>query len=182
VTAEMVTNTAEGATAILRDKRDEQDYTVAKINGNLWMTQNLAIGCNTDGSRNTVTLTSADSNVSSDYTLSASDVPDFDSSNNSSTSGYTTAAMMCSSNSSYGAWYNYKAATAGTITGNPNETDASKDICPAGWRLPTDSEQSGIISQATAFSPVTGGNYGSGSIDDTGSGYWWSATADGGAY
>ena len=179
VTADIVANTADGTTATLTDKRDEKTYTVAKINGALWMTQNLAVGCNGSGSTygssvSSKSLTSSDSNVSTTWStptalLSAS-------ANSSSTSGYTTAAMQCSS--TYGAWYNYAAATAGTITGSSNSTAATYDICPAGWRLPTRSEFSGITSYSDAFSPVTGGYYYYGSLDGTGYGTWWSATAN----
>ena len=172
---------SEGDTRTLRDLRDDQEYSVAKIGDTVWMTRNLAIGCDGSGSsygsgRTTRSLTSSDSNVSDTWSTSSAEA--INSSNTSVTSGYTTAAMQC--NSTYGAWYNYKAATAGTITGNPNSTNATKDICPSGWRLPTNSEQSGITSSASAFSPVTGGRYDNGSLGSEGYGFWWSATSYGG--
>ena len=37
----------------------------------------------------------------------------------------------------YGTLYNYCAASAGTICISSNSSDASYDLCPAGWRLPT---------------------------------------------
>ena len=37
----------------------------------------------------------------------------------------------------YGTLYNYYAASAGTISGTSNSNNATYDICPAGWRLPT---------------------------------------------
>ena len=83
--------------------------------------------------------------------------------------------MKCSE--TYGAWYNYVAATAGTIAGNPNTTDATKDVCPNGWRLPSHSEQSNIASYVTPYSPTNGGAYETGVIGNTSSGYWWSATS-----
>ena len=39
MTPSIAANTAEGATASLTDRRDGKVYTVAKINGNMWMTQ-----------------------------------------------------------------------------------------------------------------------------------------------
>lgn len=41
------------------------------------------------------------------------------------------------SGTAYGTLYNYYAASAGTISGSINFNNASYDICPAGWRLPT---------------------------------------------
>ena len=59
--------------------------------------------------------------------------------------------------------------------------DATQDICPKGWRLPTNSKMSSITSYASAFSPVYSGYYTNGSLYGTGSsGSWWSATALGG--
>ncbi|MBO7657182.1 DUF1566 domain-containing protein, partial [Candidatus Saccharibacteria bacterium] len=154
------------------DSRDNQSYTAAKLgDGKVWMTKNLAIGCNGDNRRD-VSLSSANSNVSS-YTINTTNVGNL----TADTSGsYTQAYMQC--NVTYGAWYNYMAATAGTISGNSNSTNATSDICPKGWRLPTHAEQQAITSYRSAFSPVTGGFYYEGSLKFTGVGYWWSSTAD----
>ena len=180
VTSELVSSIADGTTATLTDSRDNQSYTVAKINGNLWMTRNLAIGCNGTGSTygssiSSKALTSANSNVSSDWSTPTALLST--SANSSSSSGYTTAAMQC--NATYGGYYNYKAATAGTISGSSNIGAQTYDICPKGWRLPTQSEFNGITGSPSAFSPVYSGSYNNGSLSSTGSsgyGYWWSST------
>ncbi len=178
----------DGDSTTLRDARDNQTYTVAKINGNYWMTRNIAIGCAGTGSTYSATissksLTSSNSNVNSSWSTPTALLST--SANSSETSGHTTAAMQC--HATYGGYYNYKAATAGTISGSSNSTNATYDICPKGWRLPTYHEfyyeLSGIESLASAFSPVYSGYYGSGKLYYTGSsGYWWSATADDSAY
>ena len=170
VTAEICAASAEGETATLIDARDNSDYTVAKINGACWMTQNLRLA----GGQ---TLTSEESNV-----ISSWEFP-----NNSLTLGnsYTEARSILSDNPDpdtaleYGGYYNYCAASAGTVCNDTMMQNATQDICPKGWRLPTNSEQSGITSYTSAFSPVLSGYYYRGSLDYTGSsGYWWSATAD----
>ena len=146
------------------DSRDNNSYTVRYINGNCWMTQNLRLS----GGR---TLTSADSNVASSWYFP----------NTSLTSGniYTDAYSTISSNTSYGGYYNFCAASAGTNCQDSTRYDTTYDICPKGWRLPTSNEQSGITGYASAFSPVYSGHYGSGSLRNTGSyGYWWSSTAN----
>ncbi|MBO7657683.1 DUF1566 domain-containing protein, partial [Candidatus Saccharibacteria bacterium] len=160
------------------DSRDSQQYTAAKLgDGRVWMTRNLAIGCNGSGSsygssRKNASLSSSDSNVSSSYTINTSNVSNL---TTDTLGNLTKAYMQC--NPTYGAWYNYMAATAGTISGNSNTTEATSDICPSGWRLPTYAEQQAITSYTTAFSPVTGGVYIKGSLGGTGNGYWWSSTA-----
>lgn len=164
LTAAQCSGSSDGATATLRDRRDNNTYTIAKINGNCWMTQNLRLS----GGR---TLTSADSNVASSWYFP----------NTSLTSGddsYTDAYSTISSNTSYGGYYNFCAASAGTNCQSSTKYNTTYDICPKGWRLPTRSEQRGITSYASAFSPVDSGFYDYGSLRHTGSnGYWWSSTA-----
>ena len=145
------------------DQRDNNEYTVRYINGACWMTQNLRLPGGT-------MLTSSDSNVTSNYTLPNSSASGFNS--------YTVANMYNGTSTSYGAYYNYCAASAGTVCSSSSAQDATQDICPKGWRLPTYNEQNGIRSYVSAFSPVYSGRYSNGSLDRAGSyGYWWSATA-----
>ena len=163
VTAEICASTTEGTKATLTDRRDNSTYTVAKINGNCWMTQNLRLS----GGRK---LTPADSNVTRDYTLPTTQLA-------GNIGSYTAPQTTISSNTSYGGYYNYCAASAGTVCSQTQE-NAAQDICPKGWRLPILAEQDGITSYVSAFSPVYSGNYSDGSLYDTGSyGRWWSATA-----
>ncbi len=178
LTAAQCSTLASSGNISVRDRRDNQDYTVRYINSKCWMTRNLAIGCNGSGSTYSAdiksrSLTSTYSNVSTSWStptalLSAASASTL-------TADYSAGRMQC--DSTYGAWYNYYAATAGTISTNSNTTAASKDICPKGWRLPTNDEFSGITSSATAFSPVAGGYYSYGALGARSSGYWWSATS-----
>ena len=146
------------------DSRDGSDYTVRYINGACWMTQNLRLAGGTK-------LTTSDSNVTRNYTLPTTQL-------GGNGYSYTAPQTTISSNTSYGGYYNYCAASAGTVCNNTMTQDATQDICPKGWRLPTSGEQSGIRRYASALSPVYSGGYTGGSLDETGSrGYWWSATA-----
>lgn len=164
MTSEICAVSAEGETATLIDARDGSDYTVAKINGNCWMTQNLRLAGGT-------ALTTSDSNVTRNYTLPTTQLA-------GNSFSYTAPQTTISSNTSYGGYYNYCAASAGTVCNDTTEQDATQDICPKGWRLPTYNEQSGITSYTSAFSPVLSGYYYNGSLGNTGSyGYWWSAPA-----
>ena len=145
------------------DQRDGNVYTVRYINGACWMTQNLRLS----GGR---TLTSADSNVASSWSFPSTPLA-------GSSSSYTAPQVTISSNTSYGGYYNYCAASAGTSCSNSSSSNTIYDICPKDWRLPTNDEQNGIASHMADFSPVTGGWYGSGTLYGTANGYWWSSTA-----
>ena len=146
------------------DSRDNNTYTVRYINGACWMTQNLRLS----GGR---TLTSADSNVASSWS--------FPSASLTYGNSYTAAYSTISSDASYGGYYNYCAASAGTNCQTSSTFNTTYDICPKGWRLPTLNEMGGITSYTSAFSPVLSGVYNNGTLRDTGSnGYWWSATAN----
>ena len=161
---------ASDADFTVTDRRDDNDYTVRYINGACWMTQNLRLSSGR-------TLTSADSNVAQNW-----EFPDIDLTSGNS---YTEARSIISDNPDpdtaleYGGYYNYCAASAGTVC-SQTQANATQDICPKGWRLPTNSEQSGItgVNYVSAFSSVYSGSYGNGSLNNTGFyGSWWSATA-----
>lgn len=145
------------------DERDGSDYTVRYINGACWMTQNLRLS----GGR---TLTSADSNVVGDWTFPSTPL--------AGSYSYTDPQVTISSNTSYGGYYNFCAASAGTNCQTSSTFNTTYDICPKGWELPSLDQFSGITSYVDAFSPVYSGAYGNGTLSNTGSiGYWWSAIA-----
>ncbi|MBQ6149425.1 hypothetical protein IJI86_00405 [Candidatus Saccharibacteria bacterium] len=172
---------AASGNVTLTDKRDNNDYTVRYINGNCWMTQNLRYQGDTVGSTSTTTswiMKSATSNISTDTTMTMTDLT---AGNSYDVARYhvPTSTQIPSglTANDIGVWYNYAAASAMTITGSSNQNPQTYDICPKGWRLPTNTEQSGITSYASAYSPVTGGDFYGGTLDSTGYGSWWSSTS-----
>lgn len=133
------------------------------------MTQNLRLAGGAD-------LTSADSNVTRDWTLPTTALE-----GNSYT--YTAPQTTLSDNTEYGGYYNYCAASAGTVCQVSTAQDATQDICPKGWKMPSLTEMQTVTSYASAFSPVYGGNYYDGTLENDGSsGTWWSSTANGNIY
>lgn len=126
------TTTATG----VRDTRDNKVYTIKRLaDGNCWMIDNLDLG-RTDIS---VDLTSSNTNLTNTITAATFNswrttygTQTYDAGEFLSLSG-----MDSTSRTAYGTIYNYYAASAGTISGSSNTTDATSDICPAGWRLPT---------------------------------------------
>ena len=192
-----------GDSTTLTDVRDGKTYQVTKINGAYWMTENLRylgdtgstpVSTSSDG---TMVVKSITSNYNSDVTKTLKDLVN-GSNSSSDCYGYANGVFdaytgggwtnLCvhegtDNNGNPTVWYNYSAATVGTIaTTNANTTTATYSICPREWRLPTNSEQSGITSYITAFNPIYGGQYVNGSLNNTlTSGMWWSSsTADGG--
>ncbi|MBO7699079.1 fibrobacter succinogenes major paralogous domain-containing protein [Candidatus Saccharibacteria bacterium] len=180
---------ATGTEFELTDSRDNNEYTVAKLaDGKCWMTENLKLVGNA-----TVGYT--------DLTTTDSDVPTAGFRLTSSNSGTwcTTNSADCDNQSmvlnsgddSYGTYYNWYAATAGTGTyeTSTDGTSVANSICPRGWRLPTGGSSGefqtlyGYYSSASAMmsSPVnfvlSGYRNGSSTYDQGSYGYYWSSTA-----
>ena len=175
MTPEVCANTKEHQTSTLRDIRDGNTYTVAKLkDGKCWMTQNLRIAGKT--------LTSTDSDVTTSYTIPASSLSSFDSGTYDASNAYV---------DSDGGFYTWRTATAGTGTQalSTNGQNTTVSICPKGWRLPT-SGSSGEFrtlynnynsSSALRSNPVNftlSGAVHSNSRRDQGYGYYWSSTVN----
>ena len=178
----------EGQSYTIKDSRDNQDYTIAKLfDGNIWMTKNLNLAGGT-------ALYSDTSNVPDGYpssgnnpyyTLPSSSTSGF--SNDSTAYVYNSGRTACGNNAPCYSYYSYPAATAGT---NPNTdgVNATSDICPAGWRLPAKSEYETLLGTydtaakltASPFLGVYGGLYYNSTfiLGGTG-GVYWSSTASG---
>ena len=122
------------------DTRDGEVYTVQKLaDGNCWMLENLRLG-----RRSLKVLTPEDTNIDTEFTLPAGSYVGFNS--------FTLAQINIESKNDIttygngeekiGVYYNYCAATAGTYCYENGEAtgDATNDICPKGWRLPTGGE------------------------------------------
>ena len=123
----------------LKDKRDNQDYTIAKLkDGKVWMTKNLNLAGGT-------ALYSDTSDVPSGYPSSASTpyytLPDSSTTGfNDSTKAFVYNSDNATDNCADGcySYYSWNAATAMSGTDiTTDNTDAPYSICPAGWHLPT---------------------------------------------
>ena len=175
MTPEVCANTKEHQVATLKDVRDGNTYTVAKLkDGKCWMTQSLRIAGKT--------LTSTDSDVTTSYTIPASSLSSFDSGTYDASNAYV---------DSDGGFYTWRTATAGTGTQalSTNGQNTTVSICPKGWRLPT-SGSSGEFrtlynnynsSSALRSNPVNftlSGAVHNNSRRDQGYGYYWSSTVN----
>ncbi len=148
MTPSICANSAVGATKQLKDTRDNKLYYVTKIKNRTndearcWMTQNLAY----DFVKGKV-LTPNDSDVTANWT-----VPDNALAIGTAGGTEATSLSMWKGNNvtndhgSYGNYYSFGAATAGS--GNAITTSgkaAPASICPAGWRLPTNTESGDLL-------------------------------------
>ena len=123
-----------GDSAFFEDTRNSKTYSVKKLaDGNVWMTQNLDIF-------NGGVISSSDSNIPEGETYSVG----YSTSKPAGfTWGYSNEVHYHDNtdNDKYGTYYNYHGATAGWGDVDAGNTGtAPKDICPKGWRLPTDAE------------------------------------------
>ena len=130
--------TNEDAILTLADNRgttpaDYRTYRIAKLADNkCWMLDNLKLG-STSG---TTTLTSADSNVSSNFTLPQVQTGGSASYDTPTVSG-PVPGDTGSGATNYGYLYNWSAATAGETRTSITTGNAAHSICARGWRLPT---------------------------------------------
>ena len=127
--------------ATLTDTRDNNTYRVRKTADNrCWIVDNLRIV--------NKTIYSTDSNITaSSFTIPASI--------NVFANSTTPQVYYGDNNATYGALYNYYAATAGTGTGTAGPVDS--DICPKGWYLPYGSDFLTSFAAYNAEQGVTGG-------------------------
>ena len=161
-------------TVTLTDTRDNNTYTVSKLaDGRCWMTQNLRII--------NKTITPADSNVTTNYTIPASSLSGFIS--------HDTSNAYVDSDGGFYSWYT---ATAGTGTDalTVNGQDAPASICPKGWRLPTGGSggefqtlynnynSSSILRSNPVHLTLAGDVRSSSRYGQGSSGYYWSSTVE----
>lgn len=120
------------------DTRDNQEYLVQRLaDGNCWMIDDLRLGSselveaisseNTNVSDESTFVLPTSSKITDNYTIAQLNADNAGQSINSfgSTSGKA------------GVYYNYCAASAGTVCSKTTPQAAEEDVCPVGWRLPT---------------------------------------------
>ena len=204
---------------LVYDPRDNEAYYVAELcDGKVWMLDNLRLDLTNSTTLNS--LTTSNTNIINEATLTSlksgnrsageqyasAGFITWDS--NSTASVYNQAKANAASKdvtvTSYGSgsgkvgvYYNYCAASAGSYCYDynvaPEGTNATQDICPAGWRMPTNGSSgehqalyTAYNSNATNFrnalsTPLSGYFY-NGSVRDQGSyGYFWSSTRSSGS-
>lgn len=136
MTPEICAETTVGQTTVLKDTRDNNSYTVAKLkDGNCWMTQNLALKLTTAG------LKAADSDITADWNSSSTYKPTatYTSITSANTKDMNNDAVHSWNNGNgYGTYYTFNAVMAGkgmTATGD-QESIENSSVCPKGWKIP----------------------------------------------
>ncbi|MBO4812588.1 hypothetical protein J5491_00320 [Candidatus Saccharibacteria bacterium] len=137
-----------GDSTKLKDKRDEKEYGIAKINDKYWMTTNLNLAGGTK-------LTPE----STDMTSGSYELPQ--SAPNADFKGvYNSGQTECSESQPCYSYYSYNVATLGRPA-------LPYTICPKGWTLPRRSDFEGLISTyptgaaltSSPFNAVYAGEY-----------------------
>ncbi len=150
--------TVIGSSAYVLDLRDFTSYHIVKaMDGRCWMQDNLALNPLASGVNINSTNTNASSEAITSFLGSVAYSNEFGNyiqpyinvSNKDVISGDIRSDMSSwaiEGKWKVGAYYNYCAATVGTYcygswggwdTNSSSAIDATSDICPAGWRLPT---------------------------------------------
>ena len=181
-------NAAVGTTLTLTDSRDGNEYKVRKLaDGNCWMVENLRL----NGPIPAADLNSTNTNVAagSTFALTASDSGTWCTSYRADCDNQS--MTLDTGNSTYGTYYNWYAATAGTGTYETKaKVNASSSICPRGWRLPTGGDSGefqtlynqypSAANMLDANGPafvLSGERYGDRTDNQGSGGYYWSSTA-----
>ena len=128
------TGTNDDAIRSVTDNRGgtTRTYRIAKLADNkCWMLDNLKLGSTTG----TTTLTSADSNVSSNFILPQVQTGGSASYDTPTVSGPVPGDTGTGA-TNYGYLYNWSAATAGETQASITSGNAAHSICAKGWRLP----------------------------------------------
>lgn len=214
ITTEMIDKSQVGAIAIVKDKRDEEEYVVGKLaDGNLWMLDNLRLDPtevsletlkgNTNASDETLEYFKNGggespypaSGVSSEWTSGSYDLPYI----NTEVKNDIAPLKLGQTSGKIGVYYNFCAASAGSYCyGSGNGSgNATEDICPAGWKLPSSDygttsdygnlgefyDSAGDFASALSLT-FSGELYSNLPTLSNNSGYIysWSSTADGSSY
>ena len=169
-------NTSTSCGTNMIDARTGVSYLTYTISNQCYMEQNLYLPVN-------FTLYAGDSNIYSTTTIKNRQISWTTPTASLTTGNSDTEARMMpgdhADNTSYttGGWYNYCAVSAGTECDNISSANASSDICPKGWRLPTNSEMSNVKKADRTKWKISSGYYFNGNRVFSSYAYWWSATA-----
>ncbi len=160
ITPPIARDTAVGTSKILKDKRDNEEYKVAKLaDGNLWMLDNLRLdptaisqdvlgsydNSNTNAGWYDLRYLKEGGGNSSRGQATEAITAEPDAASNYFTTGHIEARYKDveqttpNGTSKAGVYYNFCAASAGTYCypSGYGEGNATSDICPANWHLPS---------------------------------------------
>ncbi len=178
---------------LVYDKRDEQEYNIQKLaDNNCWLLDNLRLGAESL----TESLSTSNTNMSPSvsFALPTSISEGFNSYTgaqiNTDSANTVASTTYGSASGKIGVYYNYCAASAGTYcyASDSGTGNASYDICPSGWRMPTGGSSGKYQALYTAYSsdatnfrnalstPLSGYYDGSSAYDQGSGGYFWSST------
>ena len=112
-----------------------------------------------------------ESDVTSDITMTYGQL--------TSGNSYTEPRIATGSTTDYGTYYNYCAVSAGEVCNDTTQQDATRSVCPTGWKLPTQAQLNAVPEKDSHFTATSGlaGIYKNGSLVGVDSGFYWSSTS-----
>ena len=198
----------ESPTSVV-DVRDGETYLVQRLaDGNCWLLDNLRLDPTTVTLANLVGNTNASNTTlnylkngggSSPYTATAVNTTWASSSDNKydepkvvTTYKDTTVTSYGAGSGKIGVYYNYCAASAGSYcyTSSSSTGNATEDLCPAGWRMPTGGSSGEYEALYTAYNsdvaafeqalstPLSGLFLNGSALSQGSNGSFWSSTRD----
>ena len=216
VSSSICSAVTRGQTGRLIDTRDSNVYYVGKLKDNkCWMLDNLRLDPANSTTLNNITASNTHASATSidkfkngggttsdKYpTAKINNVAWTSDSQNYYSIPMTINTYKDTTTTSYGAgsgkigvYYNYCAASAGSYcygngkSAGTSSGDATEDLCPSGWRMPTGNTSgesqalytaysSNVSDFQTALSTTLSGSFNSGrTYDQGGYGNWWSST------
>ena len=188
------TGTNDDAIRSVTDNRGgtTRTYRIAKLADNkCWMLDNLKLGSTTG----TTTLTSADSNVSSNFILPQVQTGGSASYDTPTVSGPVPGDTGTGA-TNYGYLYDWSAATAGETQASITSGNAAHSICAKGWRLPVGGAYNSGVGDFADLDRAFGGTgmpawsgetniaqwQHAGPFRGVFAGYWWEGFNDQGSY
>ena len=122
---------------IVIDNRDDEAYYIARLSdGNCWMLEDLRLG----SVALQAPLSDANTNMQEGATLTLTQptrLHDYETPEIDTIHAGQEVTNYGSGSGKAGVYYNFCAASAGTVCSPDTPQNADYDICPAGWRLPT---------------------------------------------
>ena len=194
--ASMCIEVSEDEITTVIDVRDNNTYSIGKLsNGSCWLLDNLRL--NPLDPTTAANMSASNTNASDDAIYNY-----LHGGNPNNIAGWTSTAVSSpsdwqpyntysipyfnvSNNESYGVYYNFCAASAGTYCYNQDSSGSfTYDICPANWKLPTNHEVNAVPSHSGSLHLTLSGNYDPGSSTDEtdkyenleDKGFYWTST------
>ena len=172
---EIFADLAEGDMLMAMDARDGEEYMITRLNSVVVMASNLRYQGNLEES-GTYNPAAAVNSAGSTFAMEPYTNYSYD-------DAYYYVSEDPIYAEEYGVYYNFAAASGGTIKGYENIDGITASVCPQGWTLPESNESTwgyiliDIIKASGLFDVFAGDYFGGTLSNDSDVGFWWASNA-----